>query len=338
MTTQQYDVAGLGNAIVDVIASVDDRFLLTHRIAKGGMTLIDEFRAKELLKALADNQQTMSSLHEVAGGSAANTLAGLASLGGNGVYVGKVFDDRLGKVFGQSMSSLGMSFTTEPACNGSSTATCLIAVTPDGQRSMSTFLGACRELTPADIDESQIAAARILYIEGYLWDQDEAKEAARKAIAATKRAGGRVALSLSDSFCVGRFRDEFLHLLDKDVNILLANEDEAKALFEAEDFADVVKAAQTWGGIAALTRSAKGCVVVEDGAMHEVAAAPVTRVVDTTGAGDQFAAGFLYGLTHGKGLADCGRLGALAAAEVISHYGARPETSLKELATKAGLI
>ena len=338
MTDQQYDVAGLGNAIVDVIASVDDRFLLTHGIAKGGMTLIDEFRAKELQKALADHQQTMSALHEVAGGSAANTMAGIASLGGNGAYVGKVFDDRLGKVFGQSMTSLGMTFTTEPACKGASTATCLIAVTPDGQRSMSTYLGACRELTPADIDETQIAAARILYIEGYLWDQDEAKEAARKAIAATKRAGGRIALSLSDSFCVGRFRGEFLHLLDKDVNILFANEDEAKALFEAEDFAEVVKAAQTWGGIAALTRSAKGCVVVEDGVVHEIAAAPVARVVDTTGAGDQFAAGFLYGLTHGKGLADCGRLGALAAAEVISHYGARPETSLKELATKAGLI
>jgi len=338
MTDQQYDVAGLGNAIVDIIASVDDRFLLTHGIAKGGMTLIDEFRAKELLKALADHQQTMSALHEVAGGSAANTMAGIASLGGNGAYVGKVFDDRLGKVFGASMTSLGMTFTTEPACSGSSTATCLIAVTPDGQRSMSTYLGACRELTPADIDEKQIAAARILYIEGYLWDQDEAKQAARKAIAAVKGAGGRIALSLSDSFCVGRFRDEFLQLLDKDVNILFANEDEAKALFEAEDFADVVKAAQTWGGIAALTRSAKGCVIVEDGVVHEIAAAPVARVIDTTGAGDQFAAGFLYGLTHGKGLADCGRLGALAAAEVISHYGARPEVSLKELATKAGLI
>jgi sugar/nucleoside kinase (ribokinase family) len=336
--SQQYDVAGLGNAIVDIIASVDDRFLLTHRIAKGGMTLIDEFRAKELLKMLADNQQTMSSVHEVAGGSAANTMAGIASLGGNGVFIGKVFDDRLGAVFGQSMASLGMTFTTAPACEGSSTATCMIAVTPDGQRSMSTYLGACRELQPDDIDEAQVAAARILYIEGYLWDQDEAKEAARKAIAAIKGAGGRVALSLSDSFCVGRFRDEFLHLLDKDVNILFANEDEAKALFEAEDFSGVVEGAKKWGGIAALTRSAKGCVIVEEGMVHEIPAAPVARVIDTTGAGDQFAAGFLYGVTHGKGLADCGRLGALAAAEVISHYGARPETSLKELATKAGLI
>jgi sugar/nucleoside kinase (ribokinase family) len=336
--SQQYDVAGLGNAIVDIIASVDDRFLLTHRIAKGGMTLIDEFRAKELLKLLADNQQTMSSVHEVAGGSAANTMAGIASLGGNGAFIGKVFDDRLGAVFGKSMASLGMTFTTEPACQGSSTATCMIAVTPDGQRSMSTYLGACRELQPSDIDEAQVAASRILYIEGYLWDQDEAKEAARKAIAASKSAGGRVALSLSDSFCVGRFRDEFLQLLDKDVNILFANEDEAKALFEAEDFEGVVAGAKKWGGIAALTRSAKGCVIVEEGMVREIPAAPVARVIDTTGAGDQFAAGFLYGLTHGKGLADCGRLGALAAAEVISHYGARPETSLKDLAVKAGLI
>ena len=334
----KYDVAGVGNAIVDVIASVDDRFLLNHRIAKGGMTLIDNFRAHELLKALTDNQQTMSSLHEVAGGSAANTMAGLASLGGNGVYVGKVFDDRLGGVFGQSMSAQGITFTTAPSREGSPTASCLIAVTPDGQRSMSTYLGACRELVPDDVDEAQVAAARILYIEGYLWDEESAKNASRKAIAAVKGAGGRVALSLSDSFCVGRFRDEFLHLLDKDVNILFANEDEAKALFQADDFDGVVAGAKAWGGIAALTRSAKGCVIVEEGQVHEVPAAPVKRVIDTTGAGDQFAAGFLFGLTHGKGLADCGRLGALAAAEVISHYGARPEVSLKELAEKAGLI
>jgi sugar/nucleoside kinase (ribokinase family) len=338
MSQQQYDVAGLGNAIVDIIASVDDRFLLTHRIAKGGMVLIDEFRAKELLKALADGNQALSSLHEVAGGSAANTMAGLTSLGGTGVFVGKVFDDRLGKVFGDSMASLGMTFTTARACQGASTATCLIAVTPDGQRSMSTYLGACRELVADDIDEAQVACARVLYIEGYLWDQENAKQASRKAIAAVKGAGGRVALSLSDSFCVGRFRDEFLHLLDRDVNILFANEDEAKALFQVEDFDGVVAGAKKWGGIAALTRSAKGCVIVEEGMTYEIPAAPVRQVIDTTGAGDQFAAGFLYGLTRGKGLADCGRLGALAAAEVISHYGARPETSLKDLAAKAGLL
>src|ERR1700744_6318292 len=329
MSQQQYDVAGLGNAIVDIIASVDDRFLLTHRIAKGGMALVDEFRAKELLKALADTNQALTSLHEVAGGSAANTMAGLASLGGAGVFVGKVYDDRLGKVFGDSMASMGMTFTTARACQGASTATCLIAVTPDGQRSMSTYLGACRELVPDDIDEAQIASARILYIEVYLWDQENAKHASRKAIAAVKGAGGRVALSLSDSFCVGRFRAEFLHLLERDVNILFANEDEAKALFQEEEFDGVIAKAKAWGGIAAITRSAKGCVVMEEGQMHTVPAASVTRVIDTTGAGDQFAAGFLYGLTHGKGIADCGRLGAIAAAEVISHYGARPEVSLK---------
>jgi sugar/nucleoside kinase (ribokinase family) len=335
---QQYDVASLGNAIVDIIASVDDRFLLTHKIAKGTMTLIDEYRAKELLKALADNQQTMSSVHEVAGGSAANTMAGLASMGGNGLFLGKVSDDRLGKVFGDSMVATGIKFHNGSSKSSASTASSMIAVTPDGQRSMNTFLGACREMVADDVDEERVASARILYIEGYLWDEESAKQASRKAIAAVKGAGGRIALSLSDPFCVGRFRDEFLQLLDKDVGILFANEDEAKALFQAEDFDGVVAGAKKWGGIAALTRSAKGCVIVEEGMTHEVPAAPVARVVDTTGAGDQFAAGFLYGLTHGKGLADCGRLGALAAAEVISHYGARPETSLKELAVKTGLL
>ncbi len=334
---KKYDVAALGNAIVDVIASVDDRFLLTHKIAKGGMTLIDEFRAKELMKALADNSQALSGLHEVAGGSAANTMAGLASLGGTGLFIGKVKDDRLGGVFGKSMSAQGITFSAPAANDGSTTASCMIAVTPDGQRSMNTYLGACRELVPDDVDESQVAEARFLYIEGYLWDEENAKQASRKAIAAMNGAGGRVALSLSDSFCVGRFRDEFLHLLDKEVGILFANEDEAKALFQADEFDGVVEAARKWGGIAALTRSAKGCVVVEEGQVHTIPAAPVSRVIDTTGAGDQYAAGFLYGLTHGKGLADCGRLGAIAAAEVISHYGARPETSLKELAAKAEL-
>jgi sugar/nucleoside kinase (ribokinase family) len=327
----KYDVAGLGNAIMDVIAAVDDQFLLDHGIAKGGMTLIDEFRAEELHKALKNSVQA-------AGGSAANTMAGIASLGGSAVFLGKVRADVLGAKFSESLKSLGVDYTTAPAANGSSTASSMIAVTPDGQRSMNTYLGACREMMPADVDVREIAASKILYIEGYLWDTDDAKEASRKAIRAAKDAGAQVALTLSDSFCVGRFRDEFLHLLDKDVGILFANEDEAKALFEAEDFDGVVAGAKKWGGIAALTRSAKGCVIVEEGMTHEIPAAPVGRVIDTTGAGDQFAAGFLYGLTHGKGLADCGRLGALAAAEVISHYGARPETSLKDLAAKAGLL
>jgi sugar/nucleoside kinase (ribokinase family) len=236
------------------------------------------------------------------------------------------------------MSAQGITFTTHPTRDGSTTAICLIAVTPDGQRSMSTYLGACRELTPDDVNEEDVAAARILYIEGYLWDEEQAKQASRKAIAAAKGAGGRVALSLSDSFCVGRFRNEFLHLMDRDVNILFANEEEAKALFEVEDFDGVVAGAKKWGGIAALTRSAKGCVIVEEGMVHQIPAAPVKHVVDTTGAGDQFAAGFLYGLTRGKGLAECGQLGALAAAEVISHYGARPETSLMDMAAEAGLV
>lgn len=338
MAQQSYDVVGLGNAIVDIIASVDDRFLLNHRIAKGGMTLVDEFRAKELLKELADNRQALSGLYEIAGGSAANTLAGLSSLGGRGLFVGKVFDDILGNVFAQSMAEMGVDFTTPAAREGMSTASCLIAVTPDGQRSMNTYLGACRYLTPDDVNEDEVARGRVLYLEGYLWDEDSAKDASRKAIAAAKGAGGRVALSVSDSFCIGRFRDEFLHLLDRDVNILFANEDEAKALFEEDDFDKIVAAARQWGGIAALTRSSKGCVIVQEDMVHEIPAAPVSHVIDTTGAGDQFAAGFLYGLTQGKSLQDCGRLGGLAAAEVISHYGARPETPLKTLAEKAGLI
>jgi sugar/nucleoside kinase (ribokinase family) len=327
----KYDVAGLGNAIMDVIAAVDDRFLLDHGIAKGGMTLIDEFRAEELHKALKNSVQT-------AGGSAANTMAGIASLGGSAVFLGKVRDDALGARFSESLRSLGVDYTTPRAANCSSTASSMIAVTPDGQRSMNTYLGACREMTPADVDVREIAASKILYIEGYLWDTDESKDASRKAIRAAKDAGALVALTLSDSFCVGRFRDEFLHLMQHDLDIVFANEAEAGSLFETEDFAIVTERMQAWGGLAALTRSAKGCVVVKGGEVHAVPAAPVAKVVDTTGAGDLFASGFLFGLARGKGLADCGRLGALAAAEIISHYGARPEVSLKELAEQAKLI
>jgi sugar/nucleoside kinase (ribokinase family) len=329
--TQKYDLAGLGNAIVDVIAPASDAFLLEHAIAKGVMTLIDEHRAETLYAVFARPR-------EIAGGSAANTMAGFASLGGKGLFVGKVKDDRLGRSFGESMNGTGVHFATAPATSGPSTACCLIATTPDGERSMSTYLGASREIAPADIDEAEIAASEILYTEGYLWDAPEAKAAIAKAIRAAKRAERKIAFTLSDPFCVGRYRAEFVALLESDLDILFANEDEAKALFEVEDFDEVLQRFRAWPGIAAITRSEKGCVVVRGEEVHVIEAVPVARVVDTTGAGDQYAAAFLYGLTHGKSLADCGRLGSLAAGEVISHYGARPEASLKMLAQKAGLL
>lgn len=331
---QKYHVAGLGNAIVDIFAQVDDAFLLQHKIAKGAMTLIDEFRAFELNKALASAGKNP----EVAGGSVANTMAGLASLGARGVYVGKVHADRLGAVFASSMKTMGVDYTTPLGNKGAATASSMIAVTADGQRSMNTYLGACRELTPDDVFPHEIADAEITYIEGYLWDEPAAKDASRKAMKVAHENGGKIALTLSDAFCVGRFRAEFLDLFNTQVDILFANEEEALALFEVQSFETVVEKVKAWGGVAALTRSAKGCVIVHGSQTHQIPAAPVARVVDTTGAGDQFAAGFLYGLTHGKALPDCGKLGAMAAAEVISHFGARPEVSLKELATKEGLI
>lgn len=322
-----FDVAAIGNAIVDVIAPIDDAFLLKHNIAKGVMTLIDEFRALTLHEAFPPSR-------EIAGGSAANTMAGVASFGGTGLFVGRVKDDRLGESFAVSMAKTGIDYSTKMATSGAATACCLIAVTPDGQRSMNTYLGASRELDSSDIDEEKIARAKVLYIEGYLWDAPEAKAAITKAIAITKRAGNKVAFTLSDPFCVGRWREEFVNLWKNDIDILFANEEEAKALFEVEHFDDALQAARQSPGILALTRSEKGCVVASGNELHVLDAEPIAKVVDTTGAGDQFAAGFLYGLTHGKRLDHCGRLGAIAAAEVISHYGARPEVNLAELAAK----
>lgn len=325
------DVIAMGNAIVDVIAAVDDDFLLTHNIAKGVMTLIDEYRANHIYNAFSERL-------EMAGGSAANTMAGLASLGARGMFVGKVKADRLGESFASSLKDIGVRYATPFADDGPPTASCLIAVAPDGQRSMNTHLGAARELSPADIKKADIAAAAILYIEGYLWDAPSAKAASRKAIASAKESATKVAFTLSDPFCVGRYREEFLELLENDLDIVFANEDEATALFEVETFDEVLQHMGRWGGIAALTRAKKGCVVVRGPEVHVIDAAPVERVVDTTGAGDQFAAGFLYGLVRGKGLGDCGRLGALAAGEIISHYGARPEISLELLAANAALL
>jgi sugar/nucleoside kinase (ribokinase family) len=326
-----YDVAAMGNALLDVLAPADDEFLLQHNIAKGVMTLIDEFRALQLYEAFGETQ-------EVAGGSAANTAAGVASLGAKGLYVGKVKRDRLGQSFSASMKNLGVHYATRMAHDGAATGCCLIAVTPDGQRSMSTFLGASGALAPADLDEKEIAASAVLYVEGYLWDSPEPKAAITRAMEVAHRAGRKVALTLSDPFCVGRYRQEFRDLFETSLDIIFANEDEAMALFEVETFDEVLQAVRGWHGIAALTRSEKGCVIAKGSEVHVIDAARVERVVDTTGAGDQFAAGFLVGLSRGRTLAECGRLGALSAAEVISHYGARPEVSLQALANRAGLL
>ncbi|HUO90044.1 MAG TPA: adenosine kinase [Rhizomicrobium sp.] len=327
---RKFQVAGLGNAIVDVLAPVSEQFLLDHSIAKGTMTLIDEHRSATLLAALEDTR-------EVAGGSAGNTMAGFASLGGKGVYFGKVKQDRLGEAFRASMRDTGVHFTTPAATGGPSTALCVIAVTPDEQRSMSTYLGAAREFSAADVNEDEIAASEILYIEGYMWDAPSAKAACIAAMDIAHKAGTQVAFAVSDPFLIGRYGEEFRAMLDT-IDILFANEEEAKALFEVDSFDEVFQAARRHKGIKALTRSEKGCVIAGNGEVHVIDAWPVERVLDTTGAGDQFAAGFLYGLTQGQGLAASGRLAGLCAAEVISHFGARPEVSLKKLATDEGLI
>jgi sugar/nucleoside kinase (ribokinase family) len=262
----------------------------------------------------------------------------VASFGAKGLYVGKVKDDPLGKSFAASLNETGVTCSTDMAVGGPATGCCLIAVTPDGQRSMSTFLGASSELAPGDIDEAGIAASAVLYVEGYLWDSPAPKAAITRAMEIAKRAGRKVALTLSDPFCVGRYRSEFRELFDTRLDILFANEEEAMALFEVETFDGVLQSVRDWPGIAALTRSAKGCVIARGAEVHVIDAAPVAKVIDTTGAGDQFAAGFLVGLTRGKDLAECGKLGALAAAEVISHYGARPEIPLKTLGATARLL
>lgn len=330
---RDFDVMGMGNAIVDVLAPVDDAFLLTHKIAKGVMTLIDEYRANQIYHAFGERRE-----REVAGGSAANTMAGLVSFGGRGLYVGRVKADRLGETFAASLEDKGVHFAGKPVLEGPPTACSLIAVAPDGQRSMNTHLGAARELSPDQVDERHVASANILYIEGYLWDSDSARAASQKAIAIAKEVGTMVAFTLSDPFCVGRYREDFLALVEDDLDIVFANEEEAKALFEVETFDEALQRFGAWGGVAALTRSAKGCVVTGGGEIHVIDASPVAKVVDTTGAGDLFASGFLFGQVRNKGLAASGKLGALAAAEIISHYGARPETSLESLAAKAGLL
>lgn len=325
-----YDVAAIGNAIVDVISPADDAFLQSQDLAKGAMTLIDEGRASELYVQ-------MQSGVEASGGSAANTAAGVASFGGRAAFLGKVADDDLGKAFSDDMARIGVRFSGAPLVGGPSTARCLINVTPDGQRTMATFLGASTRFAPEDIDPAVIEAAHAVYLEGYLFDPHEAREAFAKAAGLARGAGRMIALTLSDAFVVERHRQALLGFIEGQVDVLFANEVEIKSLFETDDFDACVREIGARTKVAALTRSEKGSVVVAAAENEAISAEPVAKVVDTTGAGDQYAAGFLVGLARGRPLAECARLGHIAAAEVISHYGPRPETSLRELAARAGL-
>jgi len=331
MNSAALDVVGIGNAIVDVIGHADERFLAGEGFAKGAMTLIDAARAEALYRK-------MGPAIESSGGSVGNTMAGIASLGGAGGYIGKVRDDLLGEVFRHDITAIGVRFETPAAIAGPGTARCLVLVTPDGQRTMGTYLGACAELGPEDIDAALVGAAQVTYLEGYLFDPPRAQAAFRAAAAIAHGAGRQVALSLFDPFCVGRHRAAFRELVAGEVDILFANEAEICSLYETSDFTEAAAAVRGHVAVAALTRSAEGSVVLADGAAHRVAAAPVERVVDTTGAGDLYAAGFLYGLTHDLALPTCGAIGSLCAAEIISHVGARPEVALRELAARAGLI
>jgi len=325
-----FDVLGIGNAIVDVIARTEDDFLVKQGMNKGAMTLIDEPRAEAIYAA-------MGPATEISGGSAANTIAGIASFGARAAFVGKVKGDTLGKVFAHDIRATGVAFTTPQASDGPSTARCYVLVTPDGERTMNTYLGAAQNLVPADLDEKQIASARWIYLEGYLWDPPRAKEAFRKAAGIAHAASRKVALTLSDAFCVDRYRDEFRSLMQSgDVDLIFANEAELKSLYQTADFDTAISALRNDVKLAAVTRSEKGCVVISRESHESVSAAPIDRFVDATGAGDLFAAGFLTGLARDQDHRNCARLGAIAAAEVIQHLGARPEPSLKALAEDSG--
>src|SRR5436190_2849698 len=331
MTSAKYDVLGIGNAIFDVLVQTDEGFLARHGMTKGGMTLIDEARATAIY---AD----MGPATEMSGGSAANTIVGVANLGARAAYVGKVRDDQIGKLYTHDIRAAGVAFETKAASGGPATGCSYILVTPDGERTMNTYLGAAQELMPDDIDAAQIAASNIIYLEGYLWDPKSAKEAFVKAATIAHGAGRQVALTLSDAFCVDRYRDEFLELMRKGtVDLVFANEAELHSLYQTADFDTALKQLRQDTKLGVVTRSEKGCVVVSKDGVVAVPAFPIKEMVDTTGAGDLFAAGFLFGLVRNAGYENAGRFGALAAAEVIQHIGARPMASLRELAQQNGL-
>ena len=322
MSDPRFDVVGIGNAIVDVLTQTDDAFLQQEGLNKGAMTLVDGDRARQVYDRAGPAM-------ECSGGSAANTIAVMAQLGARCAFMGKVKNDAFGRIFAHDIRSLGVHFDTRPAEDGPDTANCLVLVTPDAQRTMLTYLGASQGLTPADIDTDVVAAAKVTYLEGYLWDPEDAKNAFRTAAKAARDAGREVALSLSDPFCVDRHRADFLDLIQGSVDILFANEAEILSLYQTDDFEAAKDKVRGHCRVAVLTRSEKGSVVVNGGGDLAVPAAPVTKVIDTTGAGDAYAAGFLHGYTNGKDLETCARMGGIAAAEVISQIGARPETDLK---------
>jgi sugar/nucleoside kinase (ribokinase family) len=329
---QDHDVVGIGNAIVDIIGRCDDAFLTKHGRTKGSMQLVDSPVISQLYDA-------MGPAVEISGGSVANTMAGIASFGGRAGFIGKTAQDQFGAVFAHDIRSVGVTFKTPPAAQGSDpTGCCLILVTPDGQRTMNTFLGVSPQLGGGEIDTELIRSARIVYLEGYLFDRPEAKAAFREAAVIAAKAGRQVALSLSDSFCVDRHRAEFMGLIKNSVDILFANEAEITSLYQTTSFDEAARRAQADTKLAAITRSEKGSVILGEGGTVKIPAAPVAKVVDTTGAGDLYAAGFLLGVARGLDLETAGRLGSLAAAEIISHIGARPEVSLAELARKNRLL
>ena len=325
------DVLGLGNSLIDIIALADDAFLLEQDMAKGAMTLIDEDRAEALYAARRAPKI-------ISGGSAANTIVGVASFGVSSAYIGKVKQDELGEAFGGDLKATGVAFATAMAAHGPGTGRCFIYVTPDGERTMNTFLGASTYLSPDDVDEALVRSARFVYLEGYMWDRPAAKEAFRKAGRLAHAAGARVALTLSDAFCVDRFRGEFIDLMRTGiVDTVFANTDEALSLYQTNHLHEALDALAAEGVSAIVTRSEKGSVIVEGETRTEVPAHRIARLVDTTGAGDLFAAGYLAGLARGHAPAHCARLAALAASEIIQHIGARPEVSLKQFAAEAGL-
>ncbi len=332
MPAIRYDVLGIGNAIVDVLARAEDDFLVAHGMQKGGMTLIDEARAQAIYDA-------MGPAVEISGGSAANTIVGVAGFGGRGAFIGRVKDDTLGNVFRHDIRASGVAFSTPAAQKGAATARCYIFVTPDGERTMNTYLGAAQDLHARDIDTDLVAAAAITYLEGYLWDPQHAKDAFLKAAEIAHASDRLVALTLSDAFCVDRWRAEFLELIrTRTVDIVFANEAEVKSLYETADLDTAVGALRADAHLAVVTRSEKGCVIVTREHSEAVPAFPIERLVDTTGAGDLFASGFLFGIAQGLDTTSAARLGSLAAAEVIQHMGARPEASLRELAVADGLL